>query len=282
MEFVRKKNAENQMILMEENGICYLQFASLKETGLVKHLFSTRVGGVSVGYLGSMNLSYSRGDKKENVDENFKRIADVLDTSVHHFVLSHQTHTTNIRIVTKEDEGKGITKQADYTDVDGLITNEKGIVLSTFFADCVPLFFLDTKKHVIALSHSGWKGTVGKIGRKTIETMCSEFGCEKKNLLVAIGPSICRDCYEVGEEVADQFREVFKDSALNTILFPGQNGKYQLDLWQANYEVFLESGLDPQQISVTDICTSCNKELLFSHRASNGMRGNLGAFMMLI
>ena len=281
VELIRKKNSIHSMELKSRNGVSYLQFPEFEKTGLVKHLFSTRAGGVSEGYLGTMNLSYSRGDKKENVDENFRRISEILDCPLERFVLSAQTHTTNIRIVSKEDGGKGIFKKADYTDVDGLITNEKNLVLSTFFADCVPLFLLDTKRQVIALSHSGWRGTVGKIGEKTIEIMCSEFGSEKKDIITAIGPSICKDCYEVGPEVAKAFYDIFSKEQTDKIVYPKKAGHYQLDLWQANYQIFLDAGLQPQQICTTDICTSCNKENLFSHRASNGKRGNLGAFMML-
>lgn len=282
MKFIRKNGVNTRMLEKNEQGIFYLQFDSLEDTGVVKHLFSTRIGGVSSGELGTMNLSYTRGDKKENVDENFRRIAKVMNCEMDDFVLSDQTHTTNIRIVTKKDKGKGITRKRDYQDIDGLITNEKGIVLSTFFADCVPLFFVDPIKKVIALSHSGWKGTVNKIGKRTVDTMCSEFGCKREDIITAIGPSICKDCYEVSEDVANQFKRAFDFKQLKQILEDKGNGKYQLDLWCANKEILLESGILLEHIRITDICTSCNRDLLFSHRASNGHRGNLGAFMSLI
>ena len=281
MELIRKENGNDGMTVKERNGLYYLQFPLFIETGIVKHLFTTRLGGVSTGDVGTLNLSYTRGDAKENVDENFRRVAAVLETDISHFVLSDQKHTTNIRIVTKEDAGKGITKEKDYCGVDGLITNERGIVLSTFFADCVPLFFVDPKKKVIALVHSGWRGTVDKIGEKTVHLLCNEFGCEREDILAAIGPSICRDCYEVGEEVAYAFSHSFSQKQTEKILFDKKDGKFLLDLWQANYEILLESQIVPNHIAVTDICTSCNKDVLFSHRASKGKRGNLGAFMML-
>lgn len=245
-------------------------------------MFSTRMGGVSKGEIGTMNLSYSRGDKKENVDENFKRIATVLNCDVSDFVLSHQTHTTNVRVVTKNDKGRGVTKELGYTDVDGLITNESGVVLSTFYADCVPLFFVDPVKKAIGLSHSGWRGTVGKIGKVTVEKMTEQYGCDPKDIIAAIGPSICVDCYEVSMDVADVFREVFADAKnMDKILIPKSEEKAMLDLWQANYAVLTEAGILKEHITLPDICTSCNKELLFSHRASGGKRGNLGAFLVL-
>lgn len=281
MEFVRKKQ-NTALLEQEKNGVRYLQFPAFSDTGVCRHLFSTRIGGVSSGDLGTMNLSYSRGDKKENVDENFRRIADVLGSDVKDFVLSQQTHTTNVRVVTGEDRGKGIIRELGYTDVDGLVTNEPGIVLSTFYADCVPLFLLDPIKKVIGLSHSGWRGTVNKMGKVTVDAMVKEYGCDPADILAAVGPSICVDCYEVSRDVADAFMEAFMDADnLDKIVVPKSEEKAMLDLWQANYAVFLEAGIKPQHITLPDICTACNKELLFSHRASNGKRGNLGAFLVL-
>ncbi len=98
--------------------------------------------------------------------ENYRRVAKRMGTEVSHFVCSDQTHTTNVRVVTKEDAGAGVVRERGYTDVDGLITNEPGLVLSTFYADCVPLYFVDTEHHAIGLSHSGWRGTVGRMGRQ--------------------------------------------------------------------------------------------------------------------
>lgn len=281
MEFVRKQ--QNSVLLdKEKNGVRYLQFPSLLKTGVCRHLFSTRLGGVSKGDLGTMNLSYTRGDQKENVDENFRRIAAVLECTVEDFVLSQQTHTTNVRKVTAQDRGRGIVKELGYTDVDGLITNEPGIVLSTFYADCVPLFFVDPVKKAIGLSHSGWRGTVKKMGKVTVDKMKEEYGSDPKDIIAAIGPSICVDCYEVSMDVADAFKETFTGAEnLEQIVHQKSEKKAMLDLWQANLAVLLEAGIKRENITLPDICTACNKELLFSHRASNGKRGNLGAFLVL-
>lgn len=280
MDFVRKQTESGPVMQVEEKeGVTYLTFPALTKTGTVKHLFSTRLGGVSEGIFSTMNLSYTRGDKKEAVDENFRRIARVLGCRMEDFVCSDQTHTTNIRKVTRADAGKGVTRQRDYRDIDGLVTNEKGIVLATFYADCVPLYFVDTKKQVIGLAHSGWRGTVGRMGGKMLEMMVKEYGCDKRDVLAAIGPSICRDCYEVSGDVALQFQREFGDVVLRA---KKEQDKYQLDLWKANELVLLQAGMLPYQITVTDICTCCNDKLLFSHRASLGKRGNLGAFIGLL
>ena len=208
-KFIHKKNTQNlkEKIL---DDVCYLTIPAFEETHCVNHLFSTRIGGVSEGIYSSMNVSYSRGDKKEAVDENYRRLAKILDSKVEQFVFSKQTHTTNLRVVTKEDMGKGTIRPIDYDDVDGLITNIPGIVLATFYADCVPLLFLDPIKKVIAASHSGWRGTVEKIGMKTVETMVELFQCNPNDILVAIGPSICKDCYEVSRDVFEEFSVAFK------------------------------------------------------------------------
>jgi len=281
MEMKRKKS-QTPILDKERNGIRYLQFPALLKPEVCRHLFSTRIGGVSEGDLGSMNLSYTRGDKPQNVDENFRRIAEILDCTPDDFVLSHQTHTTNVRVVTAEDKGKGITKERDYEDVDGLITNVPGIVLSTFYADCVPLYFLDPVKKAIGLSHSGWRGTVNKMGKVTVQKMTEEYGCNPKDMIAVIGPSICADCYEVSMDVAQVFMTAFKNADnKNKIVIPKNEEKAMLDLWQANLAVLTEADIPKENISLPDICTACNKEILFSHRASNGKRGNLGAFLVL-
>lgn len=282
MEWIRKPNTENGLLDCYKEGVGYLQFPLLNKIDGVKHLFSTRAGGCSEGCLSTMNLSYVRGDKKENVDENYRRIAKVLGCKMEDFVLSDQTHTTNIRIISNEDRGKGVTRAKDYTDVDGLVTKERGIVLVTSFADCVPIYLVDPVKRVIGLSHSGWRGTVGRMGEKTIQVMQREYGCRPEHIIAAIGPSICRDCYEVDEDVAARFLEEFADShSLNQMVESRGHGKYLLDLWLANREVLRQAGIMEEHLSVTDICTCCNPEFLFSHRASHGKRGNLSAFLML-
>lgn len=279
---VKRKGSKAVLKRNVRNGIEYLTFPALEETGIVKHLFSTRIGGVSEGIFASMNLSYTRGDKKEAVDENFRRIAQILDGDISDFVLSDQTHTVNVRKVTEEDRGKGIVCEKDYRDVDGLITDMKGIILATFYADCVPLFLVDKKHHAIGLSHSGWKGTVGRMGAHTLCAMKEAYGTKPEDVVAGIGPSICRGCYEVGTDVADVFAKEFPGKILPEILYEKGNGKYFLDLWRANYFVLYMAGVPENQISVTDICTCCNPEYLFSHRASQGKRGNLGAFLGLL
>lgn len=280
LKFKRKTNAQVPRV-REKNNVPFLSFPLLENTGLVKHAFSTRLGGVSEGDFWSMNFSFTRGDSKDAVLENYQRMADALGVERERMTLTFQTHTTNVRRVTEEDAGKGIVKERDYRDVDGLITDVPGMTLVTFFADCVPLFFLDPVRKAIGLSHSGWRGTVNRMGSVTIDAMRSNFGSRPEDIIACIGPSICKQCYEVGEEVFDEFKNAFGTEHIDSLLSANNNGKYQLDLWAANELVLEEAGITKEHLSVTNICTYCNPELLYSHRRTGERRGNLCAFLCL-
>ncbi len=281
---VREYNQNNQVLrqncVLTKSGdaLEYLTFPLLEETGIVKHLFTTRTGGVSTGEFSAMNFSVDRGDSSKNVLENYGRIAEAFGCRVEDMAASHQTHTTNIRRMTASDKGKGILRPRDYSDVDGMVTDEEGLVLVTFYADCVPLYFVDPVHRAIGLAHSGWRGTVGRMGERMVQAMEKHFGSRPEDLYAAVGPSICRDCYEVSEDVAVQFIRMLGEE----VAAPGKGpGKYQLDLWLANKLILEQAGLPPSHIAVTDICTCHNSDYLFSHRASGGRRGNVAAFLAL-
>ena len=275
---------KNQARIFEEKQVgevLYLSYPLLEDTGIIKHGLSTRIGGVSEGIWSSMNLSFSRGDDEKAVCENFKRMAQAIGVEVGDFVFAAQTHTTNVRRVTVEDKGKGMLVPVDYQDVDGLITNEQGVCLTTFYADCVPLFFVDPVHRAIGLSHSGRRGTVGQIGRVTLDKMREAFGTQAKDVIAAIGPSICQDCYEVSEDVIDEFKKAFEESDWDDLFYQKKNKKYQLNLWKANEIILKTAGVLEKNIAVTNVCTNCNKDVLFSHRATSGLRGSLAAFMAI-
>lgn len=284
-----KKNQQEILVLEKhsvkgKNGevaeLPLLHYPLLEKTGIVEHCFSTRMGGVSEGIYGCMNFSFTRGDKPEAVIENYRRLAQTFGKTPDDFVCTDQTHTTTVRRVGRKEAGFGVTRDREYTDVDGLITNEPGVILSTFYADCVPLYFVDPVHKAVGLSHSGWRGTVGRMGQKTLEAMRESFGTNASDVIAAIGPSICQDCYEISEDVANHFYEEFLGHG-DEILINKGNGKYQLNLWKTNEIIMLEAGIKPEHLAVTNICTCCNPNVLFSHRASHGKRGNLGAFLML-
>lgn len=276
------KYKDERHVFDEEGGETpYLKYPMFEKTGIVKHGFSTRLGGVSRGCYASLNLSFDRGDREEDVRENFRRIGEAIGVRCEDMVLSKQTHTTNVRVVTEADRGKGIVRDRDYTDVDGLVTDVPGICLVTSYADCVPLYFVDPVNKVIGLSHSGWRGTVGKIGKKTVEVMKNTFGSDPRDILAAVGPSVCMDCYEVSRDVIDKVKEAFAEHLWEQLFYRKPDGKYQLDLWKANELIFREAGISEEHIAVTNVCTHCNSDILYSHRAAGNKRGNLCAFLAL-
>ena len=201
-----------------------LQYPQLQALDMVKHCFTTRMGGVSKNEFSSLDLSFNRGDDIEAVKENFRRVAEAMEVPAGQIVCSDQTHTTNVRKVTAEDAGSGLTKERPYHDVDGLITDVPGLMLATFYADCVPLYFVDTKHRAIGLSHSGWRGTVNRMGRATLKAMAEAYGTVPKDVWCAIGPSICQDCYEVSEDVALEFEQEFSGHG-SEIMYRKENGK---------------------------------------------------------
>ena len=276
---LNKENRNSTRINFKDN-VPYISYRALADIKWLKNGFSTRLGGVSEGVLSTMNLGFGRNDLPENVVKNHEIIANAIGFNPENIVASKQTHTTNVKIVSKKDCGKGIYRERDYDDVDGMITNEKGIVLATYFADCGPLYMVDTKNKAIGLSHSGWRGTVGKIGKVTLDLMKETYGTNPKDVIACIGPSICRDCYEVSEDVATEFEADFKGRKKDILINKG-NGKYQLDLWECNYIIFKECGVYEENIHMPDICTCHNMEMMFSHRATQGRRGNLAAFLSI-
>lgn len=273
------KGTESHMQIKENKGVVWLSYPAFEKFPDIVQAFSTRLGGVSQGIYSSMNLSFTRGDDDTAVHENYRRFAAAVGFEAEDIVTSDQTHTANVRVITEEDRGNGITKPRQYTDVDGMITNVPGLVLATFYADCVPLYFVDPVHHAIGLSHSGWRGTVAKIGAVTVERMREEYGSDPGDIYSAIGPSICQDCYEVSEDVIQEFRTAFGRKDWDVLFYRKENGKYQLNLWEANRIIMQEVGIREEHISMPGICTCCNPEFLFSHRASHGKRGNLGAFL---
>ncbi len=259
-----------------------LKFRGLSAFPGVEHLITTRLGGVSEGIFSSMNVSFTRGDDPAHVMENYRRVASCFGAGPDRIVCTDQTHTANIRVATRADAGKGVTVEKDYRDVDGLLTNEPGLILAGFYADCVPLLFYDPCRSVIAVAHSGWRGTVQQIGARMVQTMQAEFGCDPAMIHVGIGPSICRNCYEVSEDVILEVQRSLGDAAVKEVATPnGKPQKYQLDLWKCNELILLQAGILPEHLEITDLCTCCHPEVLFSHRATGGKRGNLGAFIML-
>ncbi len=276
--------------LLSKDGIPYISFKPLQGYNLIQG-FSTKLGGVSKGDCESMNLSFTRGDDVEDVKENYRLISRALDFDVESLVLTEQVHSTNILKVGKDDCGDVFLPDRRIKDTDGLVTDEPGVTLMTFFADCVPLLFFDPVKRVIGNAHSGWRGTVSQMGRKMVRKMTEEYGSNPADIIAVIGPSICRKCYEVSDDLYYEFAKIFDEEKMSRTFFLEKDGEYvpvesgdvpehmQLDLWEANRFVLEMAGLRDENIHCSKVCTCCNHDLLFSHRYTKGRRGNLSAFL---
>lgn len=262
-----------------DGELVYYTFPALETVAGVRHAFSTRLGGVSAPPFDRMNLSFTRGDDDVAVRENFRRFFAVIGASPEQGVISAQTHTANVRAVGRADCGSGVTRPRDYTDVDGLMTDEAGVVLCTQYADCVPLLFADPVRRVVATAHSGWRGTVQRIGAATVERMCAVYGCRPADIRAAVGPSIGPCCFEVDEPVIAAFSAMREWN--DTCLTPTRTGHGRINLWEINRRILLAAGIQPQNLTVTDLCTQCHPDLFWSHRVCGSTRGSLAACIML-
>lgn len=258
-----------------------VSFPSFSQTGLVRHAFSTRLGGVSEGIFSTLNLSFTIGDEYKKVYENYRRFCADASIICDNLVLARQTHKTNVRVVTEEDCGKGIIKERDYDHIDAIITDRPGVPLCTLYADCVPIFLLDTQRKAIGMAHAGWRGTAGEIARITVEKMTEVFGCKPENILAGIAPSIGKCCFEVDDPVMDEMKKI-TDICLRDAYTEKGSGKYMLDLKQVNRMVLLKAGIPDANITVSDICTCCQSDSFHSHRATSGQRGSLAGIIQLI
>lgn len=273
-------NINSKVMALQKGEVPFLTYNRLCEIPFIRHGFSTRLGGVSSGEFSTMNLSFGRGDPDENVTENYKRFCKSAGFQYDSLVASAQVHETVVRKVTKENRGVGIYKPKDMQSVDALITDDPMVTLVTYYADCTPVFFVDTLNRAIGLAHAGWRGTVGEISKKVVESMQKEFSTAPENLLCAIGPVIGKCCYEVSGDCAEEFIKLFgKDSSVIT---PTESAdKYMIDLALANKLILMGAGVKEENIVISDLCTKCNCDLLWSHRATGGKRGTMAAFMSL-
>ena len=213
-----------------------------------------KTGGVKTLFTSSCDTAWNFED--DLARENFLSLGQQLDISLEDMVKSKQTHTNIVKVVTRENAGDGILRPIDEANAyDGLITNEKNFLLCTVEADCVPVYFYDPVKEVIAMVHSGWKGTVKKISEVAIKKMRDTFSCDTQNLLVAIGPHICKDCYEVGQDVFEEFRQSFDSQELDKIFTRKNQEKYLLNLEQAVKITLVKNGVPEKNIFSTGVCT---------------------------
>lgn len=236
--------------------------------------FTTKNGGCSQMPFSSLNMGYHVSDEEQCVTRNRQLLAESIDFPLTTWVGAEQTHRSNIVKIKVEDLGKGAADyHSAFRDTDGFYTDEANILLTLCFADCVPIYFYAPSYGYIGMVHAGWKGTVGKIAAAMIEKWQSE-GISPKDISVVIGPSICGDCYIVDDRIIDQVKQICGEEKPYRLISEGQ---YQLDLKQLNKWIIQEAGVE--DIHVSSLCTSCQKEEFFSHRRDQGKTGRLMSFI---
>jgi len=263
------------MKIVETNSIKYCVFDNIEKTDFVKHCFTTRIGGVSTGVFDSLNVSYTRDDIKENVDENLQRLSKATELDFKNIVSGHQIHKKDILYADYNHCG------IYHNGFDGYITDKPGIVLCTYHADCVPIFFADANKKVIGLCHSGWRGTVLKIAEETVEKMVEVFGCDKKDIVIGIGPSIGKCCFQIDEPVVCEFNKNLPYAMDYINVDDKEKDHYKADLWSINKRILMECGIPEENIEITDKCTMCNGDLFYSHRRMGSHRGSMAAYIAI-
>ncbi len=269
------------MFHLKHSGKMQLGVFSLFSKKRLVHGISTRFGGVSKPPFASLNMALHTGDSPASVWENRRRFANVLQVDATRIVSPRQVHGDTIRIVTAADAGMGARcYDASLWACDALLTKEPTIPLVLCFADCVPLLFYDPVQHIAAVAHAGWKATIANIGQKTVFRMCEAFGSRPQDILAAIGPAIGACCFEVGEEVKDQFDASFIGKS--KLFVSALNEKFTIDLWAANRLQLEKAGVLSEHIDSADICTKCNDDLFYSYRKQHGNTGRFAAWIALM
>ncbi len=244
----------------------WTQFDDRLEVGL-----TTRKGGVSQPPFDTMNLGLHVKDESNDVIANRHRLAEWVQFPLSSWVSGEQVHGTDIAIVTSMNQGQGAYRMEDAIEgVDGLITNEEGVLCTAFFADCVPLFFFAPTASLIGIAHAGWKGTVKQIAGRMVEEMVAH-GADISDVRVMIGPSISQEKYEVDDAVIRHVSEEWKEIVVQA----SENHHYLLDLQQLNMEILLQYGILRHNIGRVNLCTFTASDLFYSHRRDLGETGRM-------
>ncbi|WP_419872888.1 peptidoglycan editing factor PgeF [Candidatus Pristimantibacillus sp. PTI5] len=247
--------------------------------------FTGRNGGVSAAPWASLNMGLHVGDLEAAVVDNRRRLADAIGWDFEAWTCAEQVHGNLVRQVTSADRGRGKETLDDVLkDCDAIMTDVPGVLLASFYADCVPLYFYDPEHNAVALAHAGWKGTVQQIAVKTVQAMVSAYGSDPKAMMAAIGPSICSCCYEVDGPVINQVQELLSElgvagEAADKMLKQADNGKANLDLKEINRQIMIKAGILPIRIELTQWCTGCRRDLFFSHRKEGGLTGRMASWI---
>lgn len=271
---------ENEFVYHEKNGLGVYQVPLFIRNGLTKHGFTTRRGGVSPWPFANLNLAFHTGDLEQNVRKNRELLSLAFDLNLANWVAAKQIHGDRVMVITEEEKGKGAKEYSTaLADIDALVTNLSDVVLTSYCADCVAILLYDPRKKVIGAAHAGWRGTVDRIGIKTVEKMREVYGSSPEDCLVAIGPSIGPCCFEIDKKVVEFWQKNFPDWP--EVIREKSSEKWLIDLWETNRRQFLEIGIPAEKITVSQLCTFCQKDLFFSYRAEKVNTGRMAAFISL-
>ena len=239
------------------------------------HCFTTRFGGVSTGHLESLNLGTGRGDQRENVLENYRRLGAALGFDLQNLVLARQIHSNIVLPVTQANAGAGLFTPP-LPQCDGLITRTPGLALVVFAADCTPILFWDEETGAVGAAHAGWRGTASRIAAGVVEKMAQEYGSRPENIHAAIGPNIGFCHFETDEDVPQAMLASLGEEVQQWIQKKGS--KYFLDLKEINRLILNRAGVF--QVELSDACTVCQSNRFWSHRVTGGQRGSQGAIIL--
>ncbi len=256
-------------------------FENLSAFDSITHFVTSRKGGYSKNHFEGLNIGFNVGDDNWNVLRNRKILSGATNIPLDSFTFANQCHTSNIHFVGNPLRGCGAAdEKSSLKNTDGMITSVPGICIAVEAADCVPILLYDSKEHVVAAVHAGWKGTISQIAAKAVENLIHCYGSKPADIFAGIGPSIGPCCYEVGQDVYNEYR--YTGFSKKDIIIPAQQqGKFFFNLWQANKNQLIELGVNPGNIETAAICTKCNSEKFFSARASGGKTGRSAAGIML-
>lgn len=274
MKFISK-----EMNLNFNNALGYLTFKNLESYDFINHFFATRIGGVSKNEFKSLNFSFLQGDSKKNVEENYNILCRTMDVDFNKLASASQVHGNRIKVVTEHSIRGKTREERRFKAFDGFVTNVPGITLMTLHADCCVIFMIDPIKRAVGLVHAGWRGTAKGIAKNLVQAFIKTYGSDPRNLICGIGPCIGKCCFEADNVILPHFAKLnIGNDYFNKTNIPG---KIKIDLAEVNKRVIVKEGVLLKNISVSDVCTMCNKDLLFSHRATNGKRGNNAAFICI-
>lgn len=262
----------------QSKGITLIKAKNLALHKEITHAFSTRLGGVSTGECSTLNLSWKRRDSEENVKENHRRLAKAMGIDVNNFCFIELVHGDKVYTATQADRHEGKWWENWVSGYDAIITNQPQVALMARTADCATILLYDPVKKAIGAVHSGWRGTVLQVAKKAVQAMADTYGCNPADIIAAMGPCICPDCFLVHEDVANEFLNNFGANTYEKLM---PDGRYSIDMQRCIYDSLLKAGLKKENISRMDSCTAENDDLFFSHRREKGATGIMLAVIQL-